>query len=675
MGTVVAVIIVLAVILAALVVAFYTVGKGDGKFTLDIGNSTPRAAGGVDTSAGTGFKTRITGLGVAAGAVIGVLLTKLWSMQLVSVDDYAKKAESNRTRTIRLSAPRGRILDRNGVELVTNRSSLTVVAKADVLNDQIEMRILGNLIGMPLMAVKRKIEDTSAGVQNERTVAVDVSRRVIAYIEEHPHVFGGVSIEQRTQRYYPHGSLAAHVLGYTGAITSDRLKSISKDDSTGIDYELGDIVGQSGIEYQYESVLQGIKGQRTVYVNADGKVLKNAGFVEAQSGSDVVLTLDATIQKAAEESLVSNIDRLVSIGRTECRGGCCIAMDVTNGEVLALASHPTYFPNVFVGGISTDDWNALSSESSNNPLLNRAIAGQYPSASTIKPINVFAALNYGIATMNTTYNCTGYWDGFGSGAGMYCWNRKGHGEMNLQTGITYSCDVVFYEIGKGFFYSNDPEGMQATMRKWGLGSKQGIDLPSEAAGRVPDAQWKWDYYSYAPDADRSWRGGDCANLAIGQGDLMVTPLQMSCVYAGIARNGAVPVPHVMKSVQSVEGSGSVVEFKSAVLRTVSEDESYMSLVHTGLEDMIYKESEAQASHFTNLSVRVAGKTGSAETSTSQPHGWFIAYAPADDPKYVVTALIESGGFGSEGALNVVRDVLGAIYNEPDTSTVEVIVSQ
>ena len=668
MSPIIVIIIVLAVILVALIAVFLLFGRGGSRFTFDIGGAAPTAAGGSDMSTETGFKTRLFGLDVFAGSIIAVLLGKLWTMQLVSSDEYSAQAESNRTRTISVDAPRGRILDRNGVELVNNRASLTVAAKSDVVQDEVEMQLLGNLIGMPKMAVKRKIENSSGGAQSLRTVAVDVSRRVVAYIGEHPYVFEGVSVEQKTQRHYPQGNLAAHVLGYVGTVSSEQLDASKKSDSeAAISYSSGDIVGQAGVEYQYESVLQGVKGEQTVYVDASGAVLSYSGSVEARSGSDIVLTLDSKIQSAAEESLQSWIKKRHESGAPDCYGGAAIAMDVTNGEVLAMASAPTFSPSVFVGGVSSDDWNQLSSESAHNPLLNRAVSGQYPSASTIKPLSTFAALDYGIANTGSTYNCTGYWTGFGSGFGQYCWQRSGHGLMTLQTGITFSCDVVFYEIGKGFFYSDTPNGLQDTFRKWGLGSKSGIDLPAEASGRVPDADWKWNYFTSSDDTARSWQGGDNTNLVIGQGDILVTPLQMLCAYAGIATGGTIWRPHVLKGVKAAVDDGSSVDYKTEVARTADEDSSYMDLVHRGLVGVVYEESESQAVHFTNMSVKVAGKTGSAQTSTEQPTGWFIAYAPADDPKYVVGCVMESSGFGSEGALYVVRDILGALYDQPDTA--------
>lgn len=669
MNFVVILIVLLTVLICMLMAAFLLKVKSSRRFTLDIGGGTPRASGGSENSPSSHFKSRINATGIFAGTVIGALFIRLWNMQVISSASYTEQAEKNRTRSISTHAARGRILDRNGAVLVGNRPSLVVLAEQSVLEDEVELHILATLIGIPQAVLRLKIEDSTQGLQRGRVIAVDVSRRVVSFINAHSSLFNGVSIEARSQRSYPLGSLAGQVLGYTGVITSEQLKASQDNQDEGkITYEPGDVVGQSGIEASYENVLQGIKGEQVVFVDADGNIVNHSSSVEAQSGSDVVLTLDADIQKAAEDSLSSTIKRLQENGKPECFGGCAIAMDVTNGEIIAMASAPSFSPNMFVGGISSDDWDMLSSKSSHNPLLNRGIAGQYPSASTIKPLSALAALNEGIATPQSSYMCTGYWTGFGAAFGQYCWLHTGHGPMTLQTGITHSCDVVFYEVGKGFFYSSNKDGLQQTLKKWGLGSKFQIDLPGELQGRIPDEAWKREYFASYPDDAKSWQGGDNTNLAIGQGDLLVTPLQMLCVYAGIANRGSIPQPHLMRSIKSTSNSGSIIDYKCSTRATIDEKDEYMNLVQRGLYGVIYEESQAQASHFTNMKEKVAGKTGTAETSHETPTGWFIAYAPYDKPRYVVASVLENSGFGSDGAMYVVRDILGALYHEPDTST-------
>ena len=663
MSTTVVIMIVCGVIAVALVIAYLFFGRNEGPLVMDIGGSAPRASGGADNSPEKTITGRLMGLAAVVAGVIAALVAKLWTMQLVSTDEYAELAESNRTRTISTSAPRGRILDRNGAEIVTNRPSLTVVADSDVLSDEIEVQLLANLIGMPYMAVRRKIQDTTEGAQSKRTVSVDVSRRVVAFIGEHPSLFEGVSVEERTQRYYPHGSLAAHIVGYTGVVTQEQLNRNAEADEGSVKYKSGDTVGQAGIEYQYESVLQGVRGEQTVYVDANGNVLDYSTYVAPQSGSDVLLTIDIDVQRAAEESLRRITDKVRGEGYP-VDAGCVVALDCTNGEVIAMASLPTFSPNIFVGGISNADWEELQSEEAKYPLLNRVISGVYPSGSTIKALTSFAALDHGIATPQSSWYCTGWWTGFGEDYGMKCWWSSGHGAVDFVRGITYSCDVVYYEIGKGFFLA-DSEGMQETFRRYGLGSKSGIDLPAESDGRVPDAEWKWNYWVEAPDEARKWQGGDNCNLAIGQGDLLVTCLQMADAYASIANRGDVWRPHLLKSVKAATGEGSVIDYKPEVIRTVEESDVYRGVVERGLSGVIYEEDATQTKHWTNLSVKVAGKTGTAQQSWDEPVGWFVAFAPSDNPKYVVAANMDRVLSGATSAMYVVRDVFGAIYNEPD----------
>ena len=662
-----AIIIVLMVILTGALAGLYVFyNRGDEKLTLDIGGQTPKAAGGNDGSGETTMRTRLVGLGLAVTSVIGVLLARLWSMQLVSADDYAELAESNRTRKISLAAPRGRILDRNGTEIVGNRPSLTVISKPEVADNAIEVQLVANLIGMPAAAVRRRMQDQTEGAQSDRTVASDVSRRVVAYIGEHPNLFEGVYVEERTVRHYPLGRLCAHVVGYTGIVTREQLEeSAASDDAGAVVYETGDTVGQAGVEYTYENVLQGIRGEQLVHVDANGAVLEYATSVEPQAGSDVVLTIDIGLQRAAEEALEKVIETVRTTVSPACAAGSVIVLDVTNGDVLAMASAPSYSPNVFVGGISMDDWEELMSEESENPLMNRAIAGTYPSASTIKPFVALAALDNGIATPESAYYCSGWWTGFGEESGQYCWEHDGHGPMDLRNGIVYSCDVVFYEIGKGFYQSANPEALQAKLREWGLAQPTGIDLPGESEGRIPDADWKWNYYTTSSELDRQWKGGDFTNLSIGQGDLLVTPIQMACAYAGLATRGTEFRPHVLKGIRARTGSGSVIDYDPQVMREVVEDDAYLDLVHSGLEGVIYEEEAWIVRHFETLPVRAAGKSGTGERAGHNPTAWYIAFAPADNPRYVVASTIEDATWANSSAIYCTRDVLGAIYNAPD----------
>lgn len=664
-STVLLIVLIILVAVAAIAAVLF-LSNSKSRFTFKAGGNKPTATGSSDNSPDKMFKNRLIGLGVFSGSVIGVLAARLWTMQVNNSEYYSEQADINRTRTITSPAPRGRILDRNGVELVTNRPSLTVTAESDVASETTELNLLSNLLGIPAVAAKRRIQDSTQSALSARTVLIDAPRTTIAFIQEHAACFPNVYVEQRTQRSYPYGEIACHVLGYTGTVTTEQIEA-SQESNSGITYENGDTTGQAGVEYQYEQVLQGVRGEQTVYIDANGNIMNYSTSVSPESGSDIMLTIDINIQQAAEAALKAGIER-AQANDANCKTGACVVLDVTNGDVLAMASAPSFNPQLFVGGISQDDWDTLSNEETGYPMLNRAISGQFPAASTIKPLSALAALDYGIATKETGFYCPGWWTGFGEENGKWCWLHTGHGGIDLRNGITFSCDCVFYDIGKGFYNSDNSDGLQETFRKWGLGSQTGIDLPSEAEGRVPDAEWKWNYFSDYSDEQRTWTGGDYTNIAIGQGDILVTTLQQACVYMGIANGGKVYKPHVLRGVMSRSDDG-MQEYQVQVHYEPGEAQENIDLLHDALEGMIYEESESLASHYTNMSIRVAGKTGTGEVGgDDSPTAWMVAYAPANDPKYVVASTIELGGYGSTSSFYVVRDVLGAIYNEPDTSS-------
>lgn len=666
------IVIIAGVILLVAIIGSLLFLKGySGKFTFDTQNGTrPRASEGEGSTQGVKSNGRFKLLTAGVGAVFAAIIAKLWSMQMVSSDHYDALAEKNQTRTVTTPAPRGRILDRNGVAIVDNRPSLAITAYRDLADDPVTVRHLANVLGMPYMAVLRNIQNNTEGPQSPHTVATDVRRSTVAYIQEHIDLFPGVYIAERTERAYPYGTLACHVVGYTGTVTQEQLdaQKDEKANSGSIVYQHGDIVGQAGVEYYYENLLQGIRGEQTVKVDASGNVTAQAGAVPAEPGSDIKLTIDVKIQQACEEGLKISQE---TAERTGYPGGAgaCVCLDCTNGDVLGMASFPSFDPSVFVGGISSDIWSELNDDKGGRPLVNRVVGGQYMSASTIKPLSSFAGMEYGVYTAETRSDCRGWWTGLGEGSGKWCWLHKGHGVRGLQDGIRDSCDAVFYDLGKNFFYADhDTEGLQEMFRRWGLGSKTGVDLPAEGVGRVPDAEWKEGYFKDWSAEERAWNAGDMTNIAIGQGDILVTPIQMATAYAGIAMNGVEYTPHVLHSVVARDGQGDAYTFEPKKRLTVElkNQDSQMGVVHAGLHSMIYEESPALAEHFKNLPVQVAGKSGTGEKVGEELYGWFIAYAPYDDPKYVVVTLLEQGGFGGTCSMPAVRHVLGAIYDCPDS---------
>ncbi len=600
------------------------------------------------------LRPRYAALAAVFLGVLGVLLVRAWSLQVLSGDEFAAAAENNRLREIPVQAPRGRILDRNGVPLVQNRATLGVTVDAASRGDEDLLYRLSVVLDMPLADVVERASSTREAALQPRLIAVDVPMTAVAYLAEHESEFPGVEVSVVPVREYPNGTLAAHLLGYTGEISQEALDS---GDMEG--YVLGDIVGKSGAERQFESVLQGEKGFRRIEVDAMGKARTIIEEAEPVAGSDVKLTIDIEVQRVAEEALVHALEAARADDFRNARAGSAVALDIRTGEVLAMASVPTYDPTLFIGGISSANWEALNAKDSEYPLNNRAIQALYPPASTFKAITGMAGLEHGVTSLGHSYYCSGRWTGQGEDWAKFCWKRTGHGSVGFNRGISESCDVVFYEIGIEF-YRRGNEEMQEFARRFGLGSRLGIDLPGEVAGRVPDAAWKAEWNRDYPEYQR-WLPGDDTNFVIGQGDLLVTPLQMAGVFAGIANDGDVMRPHVLMEVLDSKGE-AVRSFQPEVAFETGASDASLRAVHNALLQVT--EGGTGTSAFRGFPERVAGKTGTAEVAGRDDYAWFTAYAPAGDPRYAVAVVIEQGGGGGAVAAPAAREILSALLGLP-----------
>lgn len=616
-----------------------------------------------------GLKSRFAALGVLCAAIFGSLTVKLWSLQIVARDEYLSDAESNLYSTVTTPAPRGFIYDSQGVALAKNRSSQTVVADADVADDRDIVRRLSAVLGIPANVVRQRIKDSSSGAQSQRVVASDVRLRDVAFIAEHADAFPGVSVETRTVREYPYGALAAHALGYTGLPSEDQLNAAVE----GRTIKATDYIGKSGVELTYDNLLAGDHGQRRVMVDSLGNVTEVVSEVQPSKGSDVYLTIDARVQYVADSALAELIAPGGTIGMGSGVAGAAVAMDVRDGSVIAMSSFPTYDPDYFTGSISQEIWDLYDAKESHAPLTNRVISGQYPAASTYKAFTSMAGLDYGFATYDTTWDCTGKWDGFNTGSPQKCWNHSGHGLLDLRGGIVNSCDVVFYEIAKAF-YDHGPDGtgeisetaLQDEIAKYNLNKATGIDLGNEASGRIPTPEWKAEHWKNVP-AEAVWRGGDYTNMVIGQGDVQVTPMQIAVAYGAIA-TGDLMKPHLLKEVRNNAGGVSVT-FTPEVVGTPDVNQEYLTYVRDGLRGVI-TDNASTATLFSGYGLEAAGKSGTAEVGDQPDTAWFVAYAPYDDPKYVVAVVVEQGGGGSAVAAPVAAKILAATM-EADAGTSEV----
>jgi len=564
---------------------------------------------------------RVTSLGVALTVALGVLVVRLWQLQVLQGDYYAQLADTNRLRVHRVPAPRGLVLDRRGVPLVVNRPSFSVSLLAMELREP--GRVLGELarlLGLPEAEVWARWETARKRPFEPLRVRRDVGIRVVTVLEERREDLRGVVVEAEPVRVYPFGTVGAHVLGYLGEVSAEELETLRPKG-----YRAGDLVGKAGVERQYDAVLRGDEGEQVVEVDAAGRPLRVLREQAARPGNTLVLSLDWELQREAENQL---------------RGlsGAVVAMDPRTGEILAMASSPSFDPNAFSVGISPREWKLLS-EDRRHPLLNRATAAAVEPGSVFKIVTGLAALQEGRASSRSTFLCTGSLQ-----LGRWVFrDLQAHGVVDFTTGVAQSCNVMFWLLGR----SVGPEGLAAYARRLGFGQPTEVDLPQEAAGVIPDRQYK----------ERTWREpwypGDTLNMAIGQGFVLVTPLQVARAVSAVANGGTLLRPQLARAVLSPEGR-VLRTFPPVVQGSLGLSPSVLAALRRGLEAVVER-GTGQAARVEGL--RVAGKTGSAETPRGRPHAWFAGYAPAEDPRVVVVVLVEHGYRGGLSAAPIARAVL------------------
>ncbi|MDR2035594.1 MAG: penicillin-binding protein 2 [Coriobacteriales bacterium] len=624
---------------------------------------------------------RFYAFGVLIAALFGTLTVRLWGLQILGYKNFIKLSSENMTSEVTVPANRGRILDRYGNELVGNRPSITVTGKRGLTEDGGLIHRLSLVLGIPVGIIRRNLLNDAEGAQSDHTIARDVPMESIAYIREHPTLFKGINVESRTVRYYPYGTLGAHVLGYTGPVTEEFLKNQTGDEP--IPYKSGDIIGKDGAELTFERILQGMHGAKIYKVDAAGNPVELASEIEPVSGDDVVLTLDASLQRETDKILMDIINMVRNDTENKnCNAGALICIDVEDGSILASSSYPTYFPSDLTGGISTELWEELTSEESGYPLTNRAVSGEYPAASTFKIFTSLAGLQNNMITDDTEFYCDGFWvydRENGDQWGQRCWiYPRGHGRVGLEESINVSCDFFFYSVGAAFYdqwesyaleangaipQKERPNPFQDYIATWGFGAPTGVDMPGEAQGRIPTAAWKLATFSDTPE-DARWQPGDMTNMCIGQGDILVTPLQLLNGYTTFARQKAV-TPHIFSHVINTQGD-AVSKYKAVAVETQPEyEKKYHDRVMDGVKRVVEREGG-----FSEFPVQVAGKTGTAEVAGRDDYSWFVAFAPADQPKYCAICLIEQGGSGALVAMNGVIQTFARIY-EVDAGEIRV----
>ena len=549
-----------------------------------------------------------------------ILTAGLYFCQIYQGDKYIKLAHNNRLRMIRFAAPRGEIFDRNGVPLAVNDTTFCIMGYPLDLNTPEKLERLSKILmrhGIPI-----SIPDLEKTIKQQRSAPyrfmkiipnltmTQMAELVADY--DFPRELFPLSVWRRT---YPAGSTVANILGYVGEISEKELEAHSDEGYVG-----GDLIGKTGIERSYENILRGSPGQEALEVDARGRKVKTLDANPSVKGEDLHLTLDMGAQKLAV-ALLKNYR------------GALLAMDVNTGAVIALASSPVYDNNPIAWGVSAREWNAIINDP-DRPMLDRAIAGVYPPASTFKAFMSIASLEEETITQSTMISCRG---GLRMGTHTFkCWKHSGHGSLNVIGALQHSCDVFFYQVG----LRTGIERLIKWGRKFHLGEPTGIDLPGESGGNIAGADWKMRRFN------KVWGNGDTVNYSIGQGYMLMTPIQIARVYAAIANGGKLVTPHLnTKSYKTPED--------------LNLNQAKLAIVKKGLEYVVSRGTGSRAGRY---GVSIAGKTGTAQNSHGDDHALFAGYAPADNPRYVAVAVIEGGKHGSSVAAPLVGELLAHLLS-------------
>ena len=566
--------------------------------------------------------------------MIGVLLLGFWKLQVIDADKYTQMAERNRVRTIPIIAPRGRMLDRDGRVLVDNRPSFSVLLlRDDPAQVEKYLPAVADGLGLSLADLKEQLQ-SSQNLAKFQPIVIkpEATPADVAFIESHRADVPILEMLSVSRRRYLPGGFLAHVTGYVGEVSEQQIEASDGK------LRPGDVVGKSGLERQYNEQLMGTDGMRRVIVNSVGKEVDHLLQQDPIPGKQIQLTIDYDLQQVAEQSLGP-------------RDGAVVALDPRTGEVLAMVSHPAPDPNDFAVRISRDEWKQLNDDPA-HPLLNRAIQGQLAPGSVFKIIMAVAMLEDHVPPENFTAYCPGYATFYGRQFKCWVYGKSSHGLVDLHKAIMESCDVFFYNVGQRLGIDR----ISYYAKKLELGQKTGIDLPSEESGLVPSEEWVERVYH------RKWYPGETISVAIGQGAVTVTPLQLAHTIGGIAMGGIFMQPHLLKGAQNVAE------------QQVHISDSTVEKVTDAMYDVV-NGAGGTATAIKLPGIEFSGKSGTAQiinydlrsrlgkTKQFKDNSWFVGYAPRRNPEIVVSVLVQAGGHGSEAAGPVVRDVIKAYYDK------------
>jgi penicillin-binding protein 2 len=601
------------------------------------------------------FKGRYKYFVAVAGIAFFIIFIRLWYLQIIKGGELRQLSENNCIRILENPADRGMLLDRKRSVLAHNRPSFEVsLVPEDLRVNPDVLTQVGEMLNMDQEEIKNRLQGLKQRPAFKPVkIKSDIDWKEVALLEFNRVHLPGLIVDVRPRRTYIYGDLAAHLIGYLGEIDENELKR-SKNGS----YRMGDMIGKYGVEYRWESDLRGVDGGRQIEVDALGKEIKPLRSVDPFPGHNLILTLDLELQKVAEEAF-------------QDRSGALVAMDPKTGRILAMVSKPSFDPNLFAGNTSPEEWKSLT-ENPGHPLQNKGIQGQYPPGSVFKIITAIAGLESGIIDTNTQMICTGSYT-YGN-RDFRCWKEGGHGKISLRQAIVSSCDIYFYQVG----LKVGVDLIAHYAKEFGLGRVTGIYLPHEKPGIVPSTSWK-EKSSGVP-----WYSGETLSLAVGQGYLNTTPLQLLSLMSAIANGGRIYLPQVVERVENIYGD-VLKEYPPIEVGRANVSEKTLHIIQDALMGAVNEP------HGTGLGcalkeVKVAGKTGTAQVIglpqnfkngdmdkmplKFRDHAWFVAYAPFEDAQIAVAVLVEHGGFGAVAALPIAKKVFEKYFGHESPPQVE-----
>ena len=591
------------------------------------------------------FTRRAILIGGAEAGLFSLLAGRLYYLQILEGAKYHEMAEENRINLRMIAPPRGRILDRFGVPLALNDQTYRVVLLPEQVTDlDALLNKLNTYIEIPdadRKRIERELKDRNGF--NAVLVHDNLTRDQMDIIAVHTPELPGVDIDAGEVRSYPYGDTTAHILGYVGTASQEEIDNADEDD-TNILSVPGFHIGKNGLEKQYESELRGEAGDVEMEVNAHGRVVQELMRHDPDPGDDLTLNIDIGLQQFVQQRLARE------------EGAAAVIFDIHSGEVLALASQPSFDPNLFTFGINQDDWDNLNNDI-HSPLLNKVTGGVYAPGSAFKPVVAMAALEADIVDPETRVFCPGYYE-FGDHV-FHCWKHGGHGHVNMVEAIAGSCDTYFYDLG----HKTGIDKIQAMAMRFGMGQKLGIDLPHERGGLIPGRAWKQATHHEA------WQQGETLVAAIGQGYMLTSPLQLATMAARIANGGYAVVPRIAQKI-------GVTPVASDAAPPMDLNPRHLALVREGMAAVVNSQAgTAYATRITQSGMEFAGKTGTAQVRhiseaeheegvtknealpwKERDHALFAGFAPVDNPRYAVAVVVEHGGSGAHVAAPVAHDI-------------------